>query len=238
MFNDRNSVDTTYERIECHVTGTIPAAGMRLKSVKKVKLKGFPLSDEGRDYIAFTGTAYGAFMKLQESVSRFRLACGVGIFISILMFSNCSSADIQAVSDAVSVLQQNKALAEQFVKDVKGAYDAGDPQYRSLMEQYEDARDAYNGYIAQIDPATSSGRSLANSESSADNAQQSAVNFISAATRSLDRNNSYRGVSLDRAIRIPNNLPADFKNLPGSARKLLSDRLRDDVRWKSWSQLN
>jgi hypothetical protein len=154
------------------------------------------------------------------------------------MFSNCSSADIQAVSDAVSVLQQNKALAEQFVKDVKGAYDAEDPQYRSLMEQYEDARDAYNGYIAQIDPATSSGRSLANSESSADNAQQSAVNFISAATRSLDRNNSYRGVSLDRAIRIPNNLPADFKNLPGSARKLLSDRLRDDVRWKSWSQLN
>jgi hypothetical protein len=177
-------------------------------------------------------------MKLSKSTSPFCFVAVAGILLTIAMFSSCSTADIQAVSNAVSALETNKALAEQFVRDVKGAYDPADPQYRSIMSQYEQSRDTYNEYISQVEAAARTGRRLTVPEESDDMVKKSAVRFISSATRSLDPKYSDRGLSLDRAITIPNNLMLSLTKLPTSARRLLSDGLRRELRWNSWSQLN
>src|SRR3984957_21057681 len=125
-------------------------------------------------------------MKSPKINARFKPIGPIGSLLLIAMFTSCSSADIEAVTTAVSALEQNKQLAEQFVKDVKGAYDPGDPQSRSVMALYEQARDTYNDYISQVEGAASNGRTLTISQESTENVRQTAVDFISAATRSLD----------------------------------------------------
>jgi hypothetical protein len=177
-------------------------------------------------------------MKLSKSIYPFRLVAIFVIVLSISVFSSCSAADIQAVSDAVTALEKNKALAEQFVKDVKAEYDPADPQYRSLMGRYEETRDTYNDYISQIEVAARTGRAPTLPQEAENDIRQSAVSFISAATRSLDPHFDSRSMSLDRAITIPPNLPSSVTKLSGSTRKLLSDRFVNGTRWKSWSQLN
>jgi hypothetical protein len=78
-------------------------------------------------------------MKLSEPGSMPQVVGILGILFSVAMFNSCSPADIQAgfqaVQDGVTALENNKSLAEQFVRDVKSSYEPGDPQYRTVMGQ-------------------------------------------------------------------------------------------------------
>jgi hypothetical protein len=176
-------------------------------------------------------------MKLSSSRVRFT-ALTSAITIVIAGSLGCSQADIQAVSNAITTLENNKALAEQFVKDVKKTVDPQDPQYRAIMGQYEDARDAYNDYISHLDQAAQQGPVRTVPPQSADKVKGAATEFISAAARGLDPTNRNRGLDLDKAITIPPNLEPSVRKLSSQARKIISDEFRDSIRWKAWSQLD
>src|ERR1700693_5339964 len=86
----------------------------------------------------------------------------MALSLSLCLLTGCSEAEVQAVTSgvtgALTALEGNKALAEQFVRDVKTHMPSADPQYESIMETYGQARDDYNKYLSQIEAAARTGQ--------------------------------------------------------------------------------
>ena len=167
------------------------------------------------------------------------LSLVASIVISLVSIeSSCSltPAEIQAASTALTALTQNKALTEQFVRDIKTTFEPGDIQYRTVMGLYELSRDDDNNYISTIETSDRSGRSVVMPEESLAQVKERTTAFISAAARALDEVGS-RTIQFDKAIVIPPNMPSVVRKLSRETRSLVSDRISADLRLKTWSQI-
>lgn len=174
------------------------------------------------------------------SLSHFRRLAAISTICFVtFVLGACSPAEMQIsdqVADALTALNKNKAVSEQFVKDVKSHVDATDPQYEPIMGRYEDARDLYNEYISEIQSSIKSAGSDFPSSESIELINRAGTAFIAAAARGIDPSVSSRRLDFDRAIVCPS-LGKSTAKLSRDARTLLADRVIAGMRWKPWSQL-
>ncbi|MGC2163558.1 MAG: hypothetical protein WA634_16740 [Silvibacterium sp.] len=145
---------------------------------------------------------------------------------------------VTLLQSALSDLQQNRSLAEQFVRDVKASVSPSDPNYQQALDSYEDARDAYNHYLDVVENPQGKhpSRSLRTQRAITD-ARNSAAEFLADSTVALKPSVSTRHIQFQRAIVIPDNLQPALKKLPKQARDYLTQQFDDQVRWRSWGQL-
>jgi hypothetical protein len=142
--------------------------------------------------------------------------------------------DVQA---ALSQLTQNRAMAEQFGRDIKTNVSPSTTTYADLMESYEEARDSYNHFLNAVE---SDGMGRASQDvvtPSMTDAQNATYDFIEAASKTLNPGGDVRGVSIRRAIKMPVNLPAQLQRIPKAERRRLVKQFGEQVQWRSWGQL-
>jgi hypothetical protein len=154
--------------------------------------------------------------------------------------TGCTPAEEAAVtsdvSTALAALEGNKALSEQFVRDVQDTMAPTDPQYKSIMGAYEEAREDYNSYLSQIEMAARMGRRPPLNSGAVDGVKDSATEFISAAAKGLDPT-ANRKIQFRKAIILPPTLVTGLRRLPRGVRAAIADRVAADLHWKSWSTI-
>lgn len=164
------------------------------------------------------------------------------VAMAMLCTAGCSAKDesetVAILQSALSDLQANRSLAEQFVRDVKESVPPTDPNYQQALDSYENARDAYNHYLDTVENSNSqhSSRSLRSVEAT-NAARSTTAEFLADATTALRPSVATRHVEFQRAIVLPDNLQRTLKKLPKSSRDYLTDKFDDQVRWRSWGQL-
>jgi hypothetical protein len=162
--------------------------------------------------------------------------------IALPCITGCNSQDeadtVAVLQSALSDLQQNRALAEQFVRDVKESVPPSDPNYQQALDSYEDARDAYNHYLDVVEnpQGKHASRSLRSEEAITD-ARNATAEFLADATTALRPSVSTRHIQFQRAVVIPDNLQRSLRKMPKGARDYLTDQFDGQVRWRSWGQL-
>ena len=144
---------------------------------------------------------------------------------------------VSTLQSALSALTQNRALTEQFVRDVKANIPPGDPTYVQTMEAYQDAREANNRYLdaAESGVVPSGERSL--HSSSPREVVAATSDFLERATNSLRPSLNTRDIPYQRAIIVPDNLQTIIAKLPKKARITLTDNVDPQIRWRTWSQI-
>jgi len=148
-----------------------------------------------------------------------------------------SSADIQAATDVIDALSQNKALVEQFVKDVKLNFQPTDTKYKKLSRLYDDSRDMYNDYVStlQATATAKTGRAVTVSGKTLADVKERTTQFILEAARALDVDGT-RQLSMNNAIVLPTNLDS-LSRLSRDARSIVSEKVGPGLRLKAWSQI-
>jgi hypothetical protein len=72
-----------------------------------------------------------------------------------LMTCGCTPAEEQEaltqMQTALSNLEQNRSLTEQFVRDIKATIDPSDPGYLQAIQSYQEAREAYDHYLDGVE---------------------------------------------------------------------------------------
>jgi hypothetical protein len=163
------------------------------------------------------------------------------MLVSILGMVGCTTAEeaetASILQTGLSDLTQNRALTEQFVRDVKANADPGDPAYVQAMESYQDARDVYNRFLDSVESGAKPNEERSLRHTSARDVQNATADFLADATRVLKPNLYSRKIAFQRAVLIPDNLPKALAKLPKKARRSLTDQFDEQVRWLSWSQL-
>ena len=161
-------------------------------------------------------------------------SCGLLLIIN----TGCNpTAAVDALQAGLNTLVQNKSLAEQFVRDIKTSVDPSDPAYAQNMENYEQARDAYNHFLDGVELAAKTNQPHPNLTASTEDAQNSAADFLEGATRALRPTTDTRRIPFRRAVTIPETLPKDLNELPKKTRESLIARFDREVRWRPWRQL-
>lgn len=144
---------------------------------------------------------------------------------------------LSALQSALATLQSNRALCEQFVRDVKTSVNPSDPAYQQAMESYEEARDSYNHFLDTVEAGAGKGKATTRQMKLGMNTQDSTAEFFQDATRALRPSMNTRGIDFQRAVVIPDDLAKNFHKLPKGTRSRLIDQVDGDVRWRSWGQL-
>jgi hypothetical protein len=160
--------------------------------------------------------------------------------ILLLLLVGCSQAQVQAVASAVTdglaALEANKAISEQFVREIKQKMPAVDPRYETIMKSYEQARDGYNTYLAEIETTARTGQRFSLTNEAVDGVADSTTEFISNAAKGLDPIGT-KALQFRRAVILPLKLVTSVRTLPSGTRGAIADRVGADLHWKSWSQL-
>ena len=179
------------------------------------------------------------WMPYREVFSR-----GLVVFVAIslcLGFLGCTPAEETAIitqlQTALNSLQQNRALTEQFVRDIKATVSPADPGYVQAMESYQDARESYDHFL---DGVETNGRSMTTRSmrlSGPTEVRNAAADFLADATSVLKPDVNTRRIPFQRAIVIPDDLQAALQKLPKHSREKLINQFDDQIRWRSWGQL-
>jgi len=155
--------------------------------------------------------------------------------------SGCTSAEEQeteaAIQSALTTLTANRALVEQFGRDIKTRVSPDSPVYSDLMESYEEARDSYNHFLDSVAAAGANEPVNGEIEPAMVDAESSTAGFIQSASRALDPAGEARGLTAHRAIKLPVNISAQLQRLPRSFRKRIVKQFGGQVYWRSWGQL-
>lgn len=179
-------------------------------------------------------------MQLTSSRSNRILAAIILILITGSMTGCTATEEAEVLSDlqtAYTTLDQNRSLAEQFVRDVKSDLDPSDPAYQQVMQSYEQAKEAYNSYLDGVEGGDPNGSRSLRSHSSPRELKDTAADFLADATSALKPSVNTRRIPFQRAITIPDNLSRALKALPKKTRATVIDQFDDQVRWRSWSQM-
>ncbi len=156
------------------------------------------------------------------------------------MFMGCNPQQEAAFSSALSALsslQQNKSLGEQFARDVKSEVAPDDGSYITLLETYEDARNTYNRFIDRLGAAVTANDSKADLSTEYEETQRKVAAFLRLASQTLDPSLDQRGVPFQRAIEIPKTLPKALHDLPARSRNEIVTHVAQSARWRSWRDL-
>jgi hypothetical protein len=159
----------------------------------------------------------------------------------LTFLGGCTAAEesevITQLQTGLSDLQQNRALTEQFVRDIKATVDPSDPGYAQAMDSYQDARQAYDHFLDMVeaDKDAVPSRSLRNYGPV--EIQNATADFLADATSVLKPTVNTRRIPFQRAVVIPDNLQTTLNKLPKKARDKVIDQFDRQVRWRSWSQL-
>lgn len=144
------------------------------------------------------------------------------------------SATITAVSSDVYQLLQDKTLVESLVHDLKTAYTDNSPVLQQAQAQYADAQAAQAGYLAAVNAAVASPKSVA-IDSIAASADQKVAQFIATAAQALAPSLA-RSVSTARVAVFPASFPKAIGHLPQKYHSIAAKKLAA-LQWASWEQL-
>jgi hypothetical protein len=176
-----------------------------------------------------------------RSFGRWRLLLIPFVAIACFNFTGCTSQQeddvLLALQGALSNLTQNRALIEQFGRDVQSQIDKQDPQYPELMEQYEEARDAYNQYLDATKQSALGNAQSDEVDGAARAVRNTSARFIANAARALAPNTALRGVAIRNAIDLPAGLPEALKRIPKRERKLVVEKYMQNLHVRSWGTL-
>jgi hypothetical protein len=157
-----------------------------------------------------------------------------------LVCTGCTPTEdelIISLESALNSLEQNKGLTEQFVRDVKTGVSPSDPAYAELMDSYENAREAYDHYLDEIEIPSRATETRSLHHSSRSEVQNATADFLADATSALKPDVKTRRIPFQRAVVIPDDLQHNLQKLPKKTRQKLIDRFDEQLRWRSWSQL-
>ncbi len=162
----------------------------------------------------------------------------IGVCLSL---SGCTATQeaevVTQLQSALNNLVQNRALTEQFVRDIKSTVAASDPNYSQVMDSYQDAREAYNQFLDAVESEAKTPPSRSVRRSGPVDVQNATADFLADATGLLRPNVNTRRIPFQRAVVIPDNLQSTLQKLPKKARERIIDNFDQQVRWRSWSQL-
>jgi ABC-type transporter Mla subunit MlaD len=155
--------------------------------------------------------------------------------------TGCTGAEesqvITQLQTGLSSLLQNRALTEQFVRDIKTNVDPSDPGYAQAMDSYQDAREAYDHFLDTVEGGSDAHSPRSLRGVAANDVQNSTADFLADATSVLKPTVNTRRIPFQRAVVIPDNLQTTLNKLPRKAREKVIDQFDRQVRWRSWSQL-
>ena len=98
---------------------------------------------------------------------------------------------VAALQAALSSLQANRALTEQFVRDVKAGIDPSDPAYAETMESYQTARELYDRYLDGIEDGEKASHSRSLRHVTPVDVQNAAADFLADADNGLEAGNQH-----------------------------------------------
>jgi hypothetical protein len=163
------------------------------------------------------------------------------LLTSLVALTGCTPAEetqaITYLQGALTDLSQNRALTEQFVRDIKSTANPDDPSYSQAMDSYEDARDTYNRYLDDVESGVPQDGARSLHHSSPRDVENATADFLQDATRALKPSLNTRKIAFQRAVVVPDNLQATLAKLPKKARRNITEQFDDQVRWRSWGQL-
>jgi len=158
-----------------------------------------------------------------------------------LMTCGCTPAEEQEaltqMQTALSNLEQNRSLTEQFVRDIKATVDPSDPGYLQAIQSYEDAREAYDHYL---DAVETNGKALTSRSLriyGPNEVRNATADFLADATAVLKPSVNTRRIPFQRAIVVPDDLQANLHKIPKKVRDKMIDGFDTQVRWRTWGQL-
>jgi hypothetical protein len=158
-----------------------------------------------------------------------------------LMMAGCTSSEesetLSALEAALASLNQNRTLIEQYGRDVQSRIDTSSETYTTLMQQYEEARDAYNQYLDSVEHDVVSKHHQADVSSTAHAAREASAEFMANATRALDSKAPLRGVVFREAISLPDGLARDLRRIPKADRQGMMDIYANQLKIRSWGRL-
>ena len=182
-----------------------------------------------------------SFSQIQRKKGIFRIVSLTFLAVISLPTTGCTDTEktevLTTLQTALSNLQQNRSLTEQFVRDIKANVDPSDPGYVQAMDSYQEAREAYNRYLDSIEDGGKPSQSRSLRHSSPVDVQNATADFLADATSVLKPNVNTRRIPFQRAVVIPDNLAPTFKGLPKKARETIVDNFDQQVRWRSWGQM-
>jgi hypothetical protein len=163
------------------------------------------------------------------------------IAVACVWVTGCTQTEesevLSAVQGAVDSLAQNRALIEQFGRDIQSQVDKQDQQYPELMEQYEEARDAYNQYLDVAEQSAVDGVQKGDLDRSARVVRNTSAKFMENATRALAPNMNVRGIAVRNAIDLPPGVAEALKKIPKKQRKAIIHKYVENLRVRSWGNL-
>ena len=162
-------------------------------------------------------------------------------FAALSPLLGCPAAEVAAtetvLQTALSDLTQNRALTEQFVRDVKASVRQDDPAYVQAMESYGDARETYNRFLDAVEGSSANRDSRSLRNCSPRDVENATADFLADATRALKPLANTRKIAFQRAVIVPEDLQPALARLPKKARRQITDNFDDEVRWRRWTEL-
>ncbi len=164
------------------------------------------------------------------------------LFTSLFCLSLCG-CDVTKVAtqinDAMALLNQNKALVEQFVTDIKKTVAPEDPQYQQAQALYATARGLTDDYMAKVTLAALTGDQSVPVPTSAAAAHTAAADFTATATRTLSPQSADRALPLIglAVAALPPLIHTLLGSVPSNRRAAEIQRFCSTVRWRSWDAL-
>jgi hypothetical protein len=163
------------------------------------------------------------------------------IALSCLTICGCTPAEEQEaltqMQTALSNLEHNRSLAEQFVRDIKASADPSDPGYIQAIQSYQEAREAYDHYL---DGVETNGKALTKRSLQIygpNEVRNATADFLADATAVLKPNVNTRRIPFQRAIVVPDDLQSNLQKVPKKMRERMIDGFDNQVRWRTWEQL-
>jgi hypothetical protein len=180
----------------------------------------------------------GAKMTRQNRIKTVLACAAMSMALTML---GCTPAEeneaITALQTGLTDLTQNRALTEQFVRDLKSQCDPNDPAYIQAMDSYDQAKDVYNRFLDDAETGVRQDGTRSLHHSSPRDVQNATANFLEDATRALKPSINTRKVAFQRAIVVPEGLEASLAKLPKKARRNITEQFDDQVRWRGWGDI-
>ena len=163
----------------------------------------------------------------------------IAVLASSLTSTSCDqslASVLSKINAAVAAFQNDKALVEAFVKDLKKTYNPNDPEYIAAQQQYTAARAMQERYLTalRLGPIIG-GSSEPDSEISAQ-LKSAGAEFLHTATKSLSPRSVTSKISFGELIHAPPGLDNSISRLPKAERGRLVDTLTQ-VRWLRWDDI-
>jgi hypothetical protein len=178
---------------------------------------------------------------MAQVLARRRLLIVPVMAVACVWATGCTQTEetevLSAVQGAVDSLSQNRALIEQFGRDIQSQVDKQDQQYPELMEQYEEARDAYNQYLDVTEQSAVGGAQKGDLDRSVRVVRNTSARFIESATRALAPNMNVRGIAVRNAIDLPPDVAEALKKIPMKQRKAIVHKYVENLQVRSWGNL-